>query len=343
MTGRADRPGNGPRRGRRPSSGGAPVYAAIDLGTNNCRLLVARRQADGFRVVDAFSRIVRLGEGVGTTGVLCEAAVQRTLGALKVCAGKMRRRGVTKGRSVATEACRRARNCDEFLHRVKSETGLELEIISAREEARLALAGVLPLMREGKPNALVFDIGGGSTELIWLELVEEGARIIGSHSIPCGVVGFAERYGSDRVCSETYAAMVQEVVPRLREFERRHQIRKKVAAGRVQVLGTSGTVTTVASVHLGLPRYDRTVVDGAVIAAADVDAVNRRLARMDYAARARLPCVGRERAELVVAGSAILEAICKTWPTDRIRVADRGLREGILLGLMGAAATGVLD
>lgn len=344
MTGEAEKFGvRGAATGRgsgRGCGGRLPTYAALDLGSNNCRLLVARPAGRGFRVVDAFSRIVRLGEGVGASGILSDAAIARTVGALKVCAKKMRRRGVTSGRSVATEACRRASNCGTFLDRVKSETGLELEIISVHEEARLALAGVLPLLDADTPYAFVFDIGGGSTELIWLSRDGGDANILASLSIPCGVVNFAERYGGDRISAGVYAAMVGEVESLLRDFERVHGVRDKIAAGQVQMLGTSGTVTTIASIHLGLCRYDRSTVDGMDLAVGDIETVNRRLKDMDCDARAALPCVGRERADLVVAGSAILEALCRTWPSPTIRVADRGLREGILLGLMNGAGAG---
>jgi exopolyphosphatase/guanosine-5'-triphosphate,3'-diphosphate pyrophosphatase len=320
-------------------SPGEPVYAALDLGTNNCRLLVARPAAGGFRVIDAFSRIVRLGEGVVASGALSEAAIERTVDALRVCARKMRLRGVTRGRNVATEACRRAANCAEFLARVQRDTGIALEIISTHEEAQLALAGCLPLLDGDEPHALVFDIGGGSTELIWLTLAPGGCpEIHDTLSIPCGVVNFAERYGGDRIDEAVYEAMVADVAARLAPFEAAHGIGCKIAAGLVQMLGTSGTVTTIAGVHKKLPRYDRTLIDGCHLTFAEIEAANRHLVALDYQGRAALACIGPDRADLVVAGSAILEAICRTWPTGRLRVADRGLREGILLNLMRDAA-----
>ncbi|HEX7005825.1 MAG TPA: Ppx/GppA phosphatase family protein [Alphaproteobacteria bacterium] len=329
------------RRGAVDGAGpvGGPVYAALDLGTNNCRLLIARPAADGFRVVDAFSRIVRLGEGLGASGALSEAAIERTIDALRVCARKLAVRGVTHARSVATEACRRASNCAAFLERTRRETGIALEIISTHEEAQLAVAGCLPLLDGAEPHALVFDIGGGSTELIWLTLTGGGrAEIHDTLSIPCGVVGFAERYGGDRIGPDVYAAMVAEVEARLAPFEVTYRIREKVALGAVQMLGTSGTVTTIAGVHKKLPRYDRALIDGCHLTFAEIDAANRQLVELDYRGRAALACIGPERADLVVAGSAILEAICRTWPIGRLRVADRGLREGILLNLMRETA-----
>lgn len=316
-----------------------PVYAALDLGTNNCRLLVARPAEPGFRVIDAFSRIVRLGEGLGREPMLSEAAVERTIEALKVCALKMRRRGVTHARNVATEACRRAANGASFLARVVEETGLELEVISTDEEARLAMTGCLPLLDPSVPHALLFDIGGGSTEIIWLGMTpddDEGGegRMLGSISLPLGVVNFSERYGGRHVDRSTYDAMFDEVDAALDAFDSAYGISDAVARGAVQMLGTSGTVTTIAGDHLKLPRYDRSMVDGSYLDFETVWSATRRLSEMSYEERSAHPCVGRERADLVVAGLAILDAICRRWPVGRLRVADRGLREGILIGLM---------
>lgn len=314
------------------------VLAALDLGTNNCRLLVARpADRGGFRVIDAFSRIVRLGEGVGASGELTDAAIERTLEALKVCGSKMRRRHVTRFRAVATEACRRARNGPEFLARVEQETGIPLEVISSSEEAGLALAGCGPLLDPTVPGALVFDIGGGSTELAWSRR-EDGDGAAAVTSIPIGVVTLAETYGGDRYDAGVYERMVGDVAAWLAAYEREHAIAAEVAAGRVQIIGTSGTVTTLAGVHLDLPRYVRDRVDGLFLDVADTLAIGRRLAGQSFEARAAHPCIGRERADLVVAGCAILEAICRQWPVARMRVADRGVREGILFGLIAGAS-----
>lgn len=317
------------------SAGGQPadMLAALDLGTNNCRLLVARPTGGGFRVVDAFSRIVRLGEGLGASGLLGEDAIRRTLAALDVCAAKMRRRRVTRFRAVATAACRTAVNGPEFLDRVAEATGLRLEVIGPEEEAALALAGCRPLLDPRVPGALVFDIGGGSTEVAW----QWCGGAVAALSIPVGVVTLAERHGGDRFTPELYARMVSEFGEGLAGFERRHSIAAAVAAGAVQLIGTSGTVTTLAGVRLDLQRYSRDRVDGVYLGVAETLAIGRRLAGMDFAGRAAHPCIGRERADLVVAGCAILEAICRVWPVPRLRVADRGVREGILLGLMAGS------
>jgi exopolyphosphatase / guanosine-5'-triphosphate,3'-diphosphate pyrophosphatase len=312
------------------------VYAALDLGTNNCRLLVARPTRQGFRVIDAFSRIVRLGEGMGASGEISEAAMARTVEALRVCARKMRRRGVTRARQVATEACRRAANCASFLERVRRETGIELEIISTAEEARLAVSGCRPLIVPEARYALVFDIGGGSTELIWLDLTRSEAEQA-TVSIPVGVVTLAERHGGHEVSRETYAAMVDAVVERFRPFQAEHAIGEVAAAGEVQMIGTSGTVTTLAGIDLELPRYDRSRVDGVWLDFGRVGALSERVRATDYDGRKAHPCIGHERADLVVGGCAILEAICRLWPVGRLRVADRGIREGILQALMHEA------
>ncbi|MFO0998588.1 MAG: Ppx/GppA phosphatase family protein [Alphaproteobacteria bacterium] len=321
--------------GREGRSGGA-VLAALDLGTNNCRLLVARPRAGGFEVIDSFSRIVRLGEGLGQSGQLGAAAIDRTLAALRICAGKMRRRGVTHSRHVATEACRRAANCEAFLERVADETGLDLEIISAEEEARLAVASCSPLLDQALPYGLLFDIGGGSTEVVWLKTGPVPA-IIDTVSLPCGVVGLSERHGSGAITPAVYETMVAEVGGLLAPFESRHGIGARVRERAVQMLGTSGTVTTLAGIHMELPRYDRARVDGVHLAIEDAWSVADRLLAMDYEDLVAHPCILDARADFVIPGTAILAAICRLWPVERLRVADRGLREGILMDLVARA------
>ncbi|WP_322096969.1 Ppx/GppA phosphatase family protein [Pelagibius sp.] len=347
----------------------------MDLGTNNCRLLVARPQQDGFRVVDAFSRIVRLGEGLSASGRLSDEAMARTLDALKVCASKIRRRGATQVRAVATEACRRARNCEAFLARVRSETGIELEIISQDEEAKLAIYGCAPLIDPQVPDILLFDIGGGSTEVCWLKAAQpigrgssrrgsDGAgpngagpngsgpngsgpnelephRLTGEDlslyawsSIPIGVISMAERFGGGDLTPSDYDAMVGVMREAMSGFTELHDLGASIAGGEVQMLGTSGTVTTLVGVHFDLPRYDRSFVDGSYLDMETVHRICRRIAAMSYGERAGHACIGAERADLVVAGCAILTALCSFWPAERLRVADRGLREGMLYTMM---------
>jgi exopolyphosphatase/guanosine-5'-triphosphate,3'-diphosphate pyrophosphatase len=318
----------------------APQYAALDLGTNNCRLLVARPAGPGFRVIDAFSRIVRLGEGLAASGVLSEQAISRAIDALKVCADKIAARRIAAGRYVATEACRQAANCEAFLARVREEIGIEIEIISSIEEARLVVGGCAPLLDPRIPYAIVFDIGGGSTEIVWLRLWGDDDRrrpqILGSVSLPFGVVTLTDRFGGNEVSPATYRAMVAETIAALAPFERASDIQRRVRTGRVQMLGSSGTVTTLAGIQLALPRYIRALVDGSVLTFEQISTVSAHLAGLDLAGRAANPCVGRERADLVLSGCAILDAICATWPVGRLRVADRGVREGILFDLMRA-------
>ena len=325
-----------------------PAYAALDLGTNNCRLLVARPSRRGFKVIDAFSRIIRLGEGVSASGRLSEAAVERTLDALKVCAAKIRRHRVVRSGLIATEACRLAANADEFLERARAETGLDITIVSRETEAKLAVSGCASLIDFGCDFALVFDIGGGSSELIWLDLgrrkhtsrhslserLEAQGCITAWTSLPVGVVTLAERFGGKFVNRDMFQAMVAHVVELLQPFEAEHGLRDRLSRGKTHLLGTSGTVTTVAGVHLGLPRYERSRVDGCWLDIAEVRAVTAGLLDASYEERVAEPCIGKERADLVLAGCAILEAMLQMWPCERLRVADRGLREGILATLM---------
>lgn len=303
-------------------------FAALDLGTNNCRLLIARPQGTGFQVVDAFSRIVRLGEGLATTGALSDAAIERTIAALKICADKLRRRNVALSRSVATEACRRATNGPDFIKRVYRETGIVLDIITAEEEARLAVLGCHALLEAGDGPALVFDIGGGSTELILVDDNDPVPRVLDWHSAPWGVVSLYETHGAGEG-AETYARMRAVVAEAFAPFAARLAPRPGS-----RLLGTSGTVTTLASVHLGLESYDRAAIDGLIMPTAAMRAVSQRLAGLDIPGRAQVPCIGPERADLVVAGCAILETILDLWPAERLGIADRGIREGILRRLM---------
>jgi exopolyphosphatase/guanosine-5'-triphosphate,3'-diphosphate pyrophosphatase len=305
-------------------------------------LLLARPRPGGFEVVDTFSRIVRLGAGLGETGRLGEAAVNRTLRALKICAEKIRKGRVTALRGVATQACRQAANGAEFIARVKSETGLVLEIISAEEEARLVLDGCAPLLDPAIPNALVFDIGGGSTEIIRVSRLKPGRfGMRGFASFPYGVVTLTESQGAPQGSDPISEAEVEPLIGRIKAlfapFEREHGLAAEAGLGRLQMLGTSGTITTLASLAFDLPAYDRAKIDGQKISLPQIAAVSRRLRNMSLDQRAAHPCIGKGRADLVVAGCIVLEAICRTWPVERLWVADRGIREGILYRLMREA------
>jgi exopolyphosphatase/guanosine-5'-triphosphate,3'-diphosphate pyrophosphatase len=310
------------------------AFGAIDLGTNNCRLLVARPEGPTFRVIDAFSRIVRLGEGVSTRGELSDQAMERTIAALRICAGKLHHHQVNRVRSVATDACRRATNCDAFVARVARETGIDLEIISTREEAQLAIAGCLPLIEAEARWALMFDIGGGSTELVWMRCQGSKRELVGWTSLPCGVVTLAEAHGGDQISRQLYDKMVSDIGAMLVPFDVEHGISQHTAGGEAQMLGTSGTVTTIAGVHLNLARYDRSRVDGLQLSFDAIDAVTEHLISLDQKGRAAIPTIGSDRADLVVAGCAILDAIRNQWPVGSLWVADRGIREGMLMDMI---------
>jgi len=321
------------------------VYGAIDLGTNNCRMLLAQKSGASFQVVDAFSRVVRLGEGLASQGQLSQGAMDRAVEALKVCAEKIARQNVVKHRSIATQACRLAENGDAFLERVHRETGLKFDCITAEEEARLAVHGCVDLLDPEKDAALVIDIGGGSTELSWVDLAEwrrRGGPESGGRppmrswsSAPIGVVTLSERFPER---PDDRAAWYEEMKAYARKLLKTprgaRSMRDVFEEGRGHLVGTSGTVTSMAGVHLRLPRYERSKVDGLWMSVQDSLDACERLRNLDIAGRAQEPVIGSDRAELVLAGCAIYEAVAEKWPAERLRVGDRGLREGLLLNLM---------
>jgi exopolyphosphatase/guanosine-5'-triphosphate,3'-diphosphate pyrophosphatase len=319
----------------RPSQvSGTEVYAALDLGTNNCRLLIACPTGDSFRVVDSFSRIIRLGEGISATGCISDAAIERAIAALSICRDKIQSRKARRLRLIATEACRAASNASGFRDRVAAETGIHLEVIDRETEAGLAVIGCSPLLDPRGRGAILFDIGGGSTELVRIERdpAEKHCEplIKAWMSIPLGVVTLAEQFGGRDVTRDLYARMVTEVARHIALFAAEH--------GRniegMHLLGTSGTVTTLAGLHLNLARYDRRRIDGIWMDDADVSLTIERLLAMSYQQRANNNCISVERADLVLAGCAILDAIRQAFPLPRLRVADRGLREGMLVEMM---------
>ena len=329
-------------------------YAALDLGTNNCRLLIAEPTNRGFRVVDAFSRIVRLGEGLSSTGRLSEEAIARTMAALKICQDKIKPHQNLRTRLIATEACRKAQNGPEFIRKVEKELGLRFEIINGETEAQLAVKGCSSLIDRQAEASLVFDIGGGSTELIWVDFGAQEAgqpmrkrhahkKVVSWASLPSGVVTLSERHGGADITPQIYQNMVADVSASLADFAGAEHVDAAIAAGRpFHFLGTSGTVTTLAGVHLDLPRYDRRKVDGQWLSQVDARRITDMLVNMSYEERKLVPCIGTERADLVLAGCAILDAIWQRWPVERLRVADRGLREGMLNELMAMDGLGPL-
>jgi exopolyphosphatase/guanosine-5'-triphosphate,3'-diphosphate pyrophosphatase len=344
--------------------GGKARYAALDLGTNNCRLLVAEPDGAHFAVLDAFSRNVRLGEGVEHSGALSVAAMDRTIEALRICAGKIRRHGPIRSRIIATEACRRAENGRAFLRRVRRETGLEMEMITPEQEARLALAGCAPLLDPAAEHLMVFDIGGGSTELIWMDLsgvdLDERqsmimalapgrggrgraelrkrarARVVDWISAPLGVATLNDAYADVTDDRQRYALMAWLFEEHIQGFKPYADEAAQTRLPKLQIIGASGTVTTLGALHLGLQRYDRSKVDGMWLGRHAVDNMVSRLIDLGPHGRRGHPGVGADRAQLVIAGSAILTTILRLWPVDQLRVADRGLREGLLYSLMWA-------
>src|SRR5665213_4468985 len=340
-------------RPRQSATGDSRTFAALDLGTNNCRLLIATPTARGFRIIDAYSRIVRLGEGLSRTGRLSDGAMERAIHALSVCADKIGRRGAQRVRAVATQACRSAANGAQFVEEVAARTGLRLSIISPREEARLSVAGCLSLLDREADAALVLDVGGGSTELSWIDLAAPGLDVEPRRlahwrlpirawiSVPVGVVTLAERFPeADPPDAAWFRSMVEAMKSHIAPFRDADCLREAFTTGRAHLVGTSGAITSLAGLHLGLPRYDRNQVDGLWMTRGECEAAAGRLIGLSQVERGRQPCIGSDRADLVLAGAAILQAVQELWPCERVRVADRGLREGLLLSLMSERRRG---
>ena len=363
----AKKPAQRRRRKRKGPTGPRKnaAFGAVDLGTNNCRLLVAKPTDDGFSVIDSYSRVVRLGAGLSSTGSLAQSSMDAAVEAIRVCADKMKHRGVRRWRCIATQACRQADNGAEFMARVKAETGLSFEIISPRVESRLAVMGCLSLADMSKDVVLVVDIGGGSSELSWVDVrkLKQGEDhrvhrppISAWASLPAGVVTLSEAIpeigDSPEALAERYAAMKAHVFDLIQKAGCETRFTKAFAAGKGHIIGTSGTITSLAGIHLGLPYYQRNKVDGLWMNSAHAISISRRMAALPVDERAKEPCIGHDRASLLVAGCAIMDVLLELWPAQRIRVADRGLREGMLMGLMSqsgvirqarAAATGDRD
>ena len=311
-------------------------FAAIDLGTNSCRLVIASPTPASFRIVETFSKITRLGEGIINDNELSRPAMRRTINALKVCAGVIEEYApIYRSRFVATAACRRAKNCKEFLDLVKKETGLTIETISSKEESRLAVVGCIPLLNRNIKRALVFDIGGGSTEISLARVTNSGKTFIeGFVSLPYGVVTISEAFPSQDMTALAYDTIIERTHKLLKEFDEKYNIREAIKNQEIQIIGTSGTVTVLGAVHLNLPRYNRSAVDGISITRQDIDRAIAKIKRLGDEGRKKHPCIGAQKADLTMAGCAILEGLCSFWPIEEITVADRGIREGILLDMM---------
>mgnify|MGYP000206045602 CR=1 FL=1 len=338
------------------------LYAALDLGTNSCRMLIAQPKGSGFHVVDSFSKSVQLGTGLERTGRLSRSSMSRTVQALRICQQKLKRNRVKQMRLVTTEACRRAKNARDFIRQVKRETGLKLEIIQPEEEARLAVISCAPLVSTKTEQLLVVDIGGGSTELVWIDLSSvprrdrpssimrlhagfhstdspfPAAKVVDWISVPLGVATLRDQFNDVEDDAARFALMSWYFEEHLENFA---PYRDEQAREGFQIVGTSGTVTTVAATHLGLKRYDRTKVDGLRMTSDQIDKVIRGYLELGPQGRRRDPRIGEDRQALIMSGSAILQALLRCWPTDRLSVADRGLREGLLYAQM--SADGVLE
>ncbi len=311
------------------------IYATIDLGTNNCRLLIARPTPHSFMVMDAFSKITRLGEGLAENNVISQKAAAKTILALEKCATKLKKHKITKSRYIATATCRRALNGREFIKQVEQKTGIKLEIISEKEEARLGVVACVPLLNRRVSKTIVFDIGGGSTQISWANVNEQGkVKIEGFTSIPMGVVTVSEGFFGYEITPKDYKVIALRMMPLLEEFEKKHNIKNYIENNKVQMIGTSGTVTKIAAFHLNLQTYIKSAVDGMNLTFSDISKVQKKFEKMPVKERAHYPAVYERRSGLVMAGFAILDTLLNFWPVGELTVSDRGLREGVIMDLM---------
>jgi len=345
--------------GAKTKAGVPELFAALDLGTNSCRMLIARPDGNEFVVIDAFSKVVHLGKGLEEHGTLSRAAINRTIQALHICQKKLKNHGVKNARLVATEACRRASNGKMFIQQVRAKTGLQLEIIQPAEEVRLAAVSCAPHVAPETEQLLIIDIGGGSTELAWIDLTgvrpEErssalrnmkmacaktnkchpgGVQMVDWLSVPLGVATLNDQFNDVDCDAARFALMSCAFEDAVAEFGRKVDFSDTVARGAFQIIGTSGTVTTVAASFKGLKRYERDLIDGVSMSADEVEQVTQQYLRLGMSGRRKAACIGNDRCELIMSGAAILQGVLRVWPTDKLTVADRGLREGLLYSQM---------
>jgi exopolyphosphatase/guanosine-5'-triphosphate,3'-diphosphate pyrophosphatase len=330
-----------------------PIYAALDLGTNNCRLLIAAQRHSSteefaLNVIDSYSRIVRLGEGVSETGRFSEEAIDRTIEALRQCKRKLEKHSIQAARFIATEACRQASNTPQFLMRVERETGLKIEVISAADEANLAFRGCVSLVKPQPSRALMLDIGGGSTEFMWVEVDDRhkapstlpvvSHKVLDWFSMPHGVMNLSEKFGGAQFAEVYFEEMVDYLEQQLLKFRRYEEIAEAVKDNQVQLFSTSGTVTTLAAIYLGLPRYERSKIDGITIEVSQLQQAISSILDMRASERFHHPCIGSDRSDYIISGCAIFEALCRLCPVKHITIADRGVREGIIFSLVADEA-----
>ena len=314
--------------------------AALDLGTNNCRLLLAMPEGPAYRTICSFSKLVRLGEGVNESGRLNEAAMERTVAALSECAMKIQHFRPSHARYVATAACRKANNAAQFVRHVKQTIGLDLEIISPRQEASLAMAACFSVLDVRRSHALILDIGGGSTEIVWVSLnMEGGSELIDWDSLPCGVVALAERNSGHPKDLQSYKQVVKEVKELLMPFEASNNISSEIAGGNVQMIGMSGTIATLSAIHLNLEKYDSERVDGIGMSRKDVFNIIQELKEKVHGNRVEHPCIRVGQEDLIIPGCAILQAILETWPVSSVSVTNRSLTDGLVASMLPVAAS----
>lgn len=309
--------------------------AAIDCGTNSIRLLIAEAHADGeYTDLTRLMRVVRLGEGIDTTGVISPAALERTFAACDEYASLIQAADVRALRFVATSASRDARNREEFVAGVQSRLGVTPEVISGAEEAQLSFAGAVSSapVRAGAPTPrLVVDIGGGSTEFV---LGDE--RPWASRSVNIGCVRLFERHlRHDPPSAGELAELAADADRAIAEAATEVDLTEADS-----LVGVAGTVTTVAALALDLPEYDPAAIHGSRISAAQVTAITEQLAAMTHAERLALPVMHPGRADVIVSGAVILQRIVEAVGVSEIVVSEHDILDGIAMSIPVATSGG---
>ena len=294
-------------------------YAAIDLGTNTCLLLVAEWDGQELHPLVREMRVVRLGENLDRTGRISSTALDRATAALTEYRDIITSSGCQEMRCVATSAFRDAPNKDELTERIRNITGLEIEEISGEEEARLVHRAVQEAFPEETGERASVDVGGGSTEIIF----DKQGHLHEVHSLPLGSVRLTERHFSHDPPAAVEVAALRDNISTVLEDS---GLPTKVAS----LIGVGGTATTLAAIHLELEDYDPVKVHGRILKQRDLETILERCLALPYEQRVRLPGLHPGRADVIMAGTIILLAIMGHLQDKMIRISDRGIRWGII-------------
>ena len=296
-------------------------FAAIDLGSTNCRLVIVDIIEDKYKIICSFSEILNLGRNLSFSNEFNDEIIEKTIEIFKIISQKLKYYNVLSYRCVATEACRQSINSDELVKRIHERTNIEIEIIPSKEEARLCLKSCLNHNVNLNDFNLVFDIGGGSTEIIIFDSIYSN-KDFDFLSIPIGVINFSEKVSLFKT---------EKVLGQLEKQMMFFSKKKKIHNEPISIIGSCGTVTTLCAIHLKLNYYQKSLVDNTLLEIEDLKQTCNFVKRLSSEEKEKHPCIGPQRINLLDNGILILEKILESWPVKRILVSDRGLREGIIL------------